>query len=295
PVWNALAGLSSQADSARPAVVASELAWLAAAAASASGAVSVWPIVARSRMRVVTTCGYTLAALCGVLVIGGVDAPATVFQLVAFATVVVTGMRYVEWSPLGRGILLIVLGSLAVVITEVLSVFGTFGPRPMNGLTDIRPHSLAALLIAIGAIWVLAETWVRAHLFLRRTRALHQILVDRFPEVRDESGRAPTTILAASDVVAHVMDALYIQTGAGMFEQDASHLPEDPRERADYLMPWIADPLQAPMLGTDLARAPEGMSTKRWVGVLADSYQRYLASVSAASGKRLVELQEDLR
>ncbi|QNG17841.1 hypothetical protein G4H71_05085 [Rhodococcus triatomae] len=297
PVWDLLAELGSSTaspESAAPATVF-DLAWLLAAAASSAGAISVWSIISRRGMRVVTTVVYTLAALCGVLAVGGVESPASVFQIVAFAVVVGTGLRYVEWSPLGRGITLIVTGSAIVLVTEAIGLFTAVPVRPATRLSDLVPHAAAAVAIAFGCVWVLGETWVRSRLYLRRTRALHAVLVERFPEVVDENGRAHTTVLAAADVVAHVMDALYIQAGAGMFEAGGGHAPVAAVERADFLAPWIDDPLQSPMLGTDLVMPPDGMSAMRWVGILADAYRRYAADAPEVTETRPEELPGALR
>lgn len=302
PVWdllapaaaNSTAATASTATDSGAAAVVFELAWLVAAAASVAGAISVWSIVARNRMRVVTTFAYVFAALCGVLNIGGISAPTTVFQIVGFTIVTVTGLRYVAWSPLGRGISLIVVGSAIVATTELIGMFATVVVQPTTSLTTVMAQSIAAVLISAGCVWVLGETWVRSRMFLRRTRPLHTVLVSRFPEVRDATGKAATSILAASDVVAHVMDALYIQAGAGLFEQVDRALPTEPTDRADFLAPWIADPLQAPMLGTDLVMPPEGMSAKRWVGVLSTAYRRHASGTGTVSEMHREELPEVL-
>ena len=75
---------------------------------------------------------------------------------------------------------------------------------------------LANVLLAIGAVWVIIEVWVRAWLLRRRIRTLHAVLTKRFPEVTVEGFKRTTTTLRASDEVAHVMDALYLQSGGGI-------------------------------------------------------------------------------
>ncbi len=70
-------------------------------------------------------------------------------------------------------------------------------------------------------------------------------------------GKGSTTVLRASDAVAHVMDALYLQAGAGMLDTDEQDLPESTAERARILARWIDDPVASDVLDTEWIAPPQ--------------------------------------
>lgn len=211
-----------------------ELAWTLFAAASAVGAISVWPILPRPALRAVAVIVYTVAIVLGIGLAGGYPVPALVFIVIALTAVVVTGARHVAWTPLGRGISLIVVGSAIVLAAAVVGLV-----REVSGETwavgSSPAYTVAAVIVSVGTVWVLGETWFRARQDLRRMNTLHSVLVSRFPEVVEGDGKGSTTVLRASDAVAHVMDALYLQAGAGMLDTDEQDLPESTAERARIL------------------------------------------------------------
>ena len=248
-----------------------ELAWTLFAAASAVGAVSVWPILPRRALRAVATVIYAAAVLVGTALAGGYPVPALVFIVLALASVVITGTWHVAWTPLGRGIALVVVGSAMVLVAAVVGLV-----REVAGETWIigssGAYTTAAVVVSAGTVWVLVETWLRARRDLRRMSALHSVLVSRFPEVVEGDGKGSTTVLRASDSIAHVMDALYLQAGAGMFETRAQNLPESTTERSRILARWIDDPAGSEVLDTEWIAPPQGMSPRRWVLQLAEAY-----------------------
>ncbi|WP_016883491.1 MULTISPECIES: hypothetical protein [unclassified Rhodococcus (in: high G+C Gram-positive bacteria)] len=248
-----------------------ELAWTLFAAASAVGAISVWPVLPRPALRAVAVVVYTVAVVLGIGLAGGYPVPALVFIVIALTAVVVTGVRHVAWTPLGRGISLIVVGSAIVLAAAVVGlVRGVSGETWAVGSSPA--YTIAAVIVSVGTVWVLVETWLRARQDLRRMNTLHSVLVSRFPEVVEGDGKGSTTVLRASDAVAHVMDALYLQAGAGMLETDEQDLPESAAERARILARWIDDPVASDVLDTEWIAPPQGMSPRRWVLDLADAY-----------------------
>ncbi|MGV9867794.1 hypothetical protein [Rhodococcus koreensis] len=257
-----------------------ELAWTLFAAASAVGAVSVWPILPRAALRAVAVVVYTVAVVVGIGLAGGYPVPALVFIVIALTAVVVTGVRHVAWTPLGRGISLIVVGS-----ATVLAAAGVGLVREVSGQTwtvgSSSAYTVAAVIVSVGTVWVLVETWLRARQDLRRMDTLHSVLVTRFPEVVEGDGKGSTTVLRASDAVAHVMDALYLQAGAGMLDTDEQDLPESTAERARILARWIDDPVASDVLDTEWIAPPQGMSPRRWVLELADAYTEFGTSAPA--------------
>ena len=257
-----------------------ELAWTLFAAASAVGAVSVWPILPRPALRAVAVIVYTIALVLGIGLAGGIPVPALVFIVIALIAVVVTGGRHVAWTPLGRGISLIVVGSATVLAAAVVGLV-----RELSGQTWIvgssPAYTVAAVIVSVGTVWVLVETWLRARQDLRRMDTLHSVLVTRFPEVVEGDGKGSTTVLRASDTVAHVMDALYLQAGAGMLDTDEQQLPESTAERAEILARWIHDPVTSDVLDTEWIAPPQGMSPRRWVLELADAYTEFGSSSPA--------------
>ncbi|WP_370180824.1 hypothetical protein [Rhodococcus wratislaviensis] len=254
-----------------------ELAWTLFAAASAVGAVSVWPILPRPALRAVAVVVYTVAVVLGIGLAGGYPVPALVFIVIALTAVVVTGIRHVAWTPLGRGISLIVVGSAIVLAAAVVGLV-----REVSGETwavgSSSAYTVAAAVVSVGTVWVLVETWLRARQDLRRMDTLHSVLVARFPEVVEGDGKGSTTVLRASDAVAHVMDALYLQAGAGMLDTDEQDLPESTAERARILAHWIDDPVASDVLDTEWIAPPQGTSPRRWVLDLADAYAEFRKS-----------------
>lgn len=165
-----------------------ELAWTLFAAASAVGAISVWPILPRPALRAVAVIVYTVAIVLGIGLAGGYPVPALVFIAIALTAVVVTGARHVAWTPLGRGISLIVVGSAIVLAAAVVGLV-----REVSGETwavgSSPAYTVAAVIVSVGTVWVLVETWFRARQDLRRMNTLHSVLVSRFPEVVEGDGK----------------------------------------------------------------------------------------------------------
>ncbi|MFC9767938.1 hypothetical protein [Rhodococcus jostii] len=265
-----------------------ELAWTLFAAASAVGAISVWPILPRPALRAVAVVVYTVAVVLGIGLAGGFPVPALVFIVIALTAVVVTGVRHVAWTPLGRGISLIVVGSAIVLAAAAVGLV-----REVSGETwavgSSPAYTVAAVIVSVGTVWVLVETWLRARQDLRRMNTLHSVLVSRFPEVVEGDGKGSTTVLRASDAVAHVMDALYLQAGAGMLETDEQDLPESAAERARILARWIDDPVASDVLDTEWIAPPQGMSPRRWVLDLADAYADFRNSAPVPAKADTVE------
>lgn len=176
-----------------------------------------------------------------------------------------------------RGISLIVVGSAIVLAAAVVGLV-----REVSGETwavgSSPAYTVAAVIVSVGTVWVLVETWFRARQDLRRMNTLHSVLVSRFPEVVEGDGKGSTTVLRASDAVAHVMDALYLQAGAGMLDTDEQDLPESTAERARILARWIDDPVASDVLDTEWIAPPQGMSPRRWVLDLADAYADFRKS-----------------
>ena len=265
-----------------------ELAWTLFAAASAVGAISVWPILPRPALRAVAVVVYTVAVVLGIGLAGGYPVPALVFIVIALTAVVVTGVRHVAWTPLGRGISLIVVGSVIVLAAAVVGLV-----REVSGETwavgSSSAYTVSAVVVSVGTVWVLVETWLRARQDLRRMNTLHSVLVARFPEVVEGDGKGSTTVLRASDAVAHVMDALYLQAGAGMLDTDEQDLPESTAERARILARWIDDPVASDVLDTEWIAPPQGTSPRRWVLYLADAYADFRTSAPVPAKADTVE------
>ncbi|MGC0362742.1 hypothetical protein ABH922_000726 [Rhodococcus sp. 27YEA15] len=253
--------------------------WVGLAAASAVGAVSAWPVMSRAAMRGVATVLYVVGLLVSIAVLFGYAIPALLFVVVALILVISTGLRHVAWAPLGRGIALIVLGSSAVLVVSVAVIVGEFGGVPALESSVFGAGStwwfLSAsyVLIALGIVWVLGETWVSAQLDLLRLRRVHRRLVERFPEVVDSDNAAGTAVLRASDMVAQIMDALYVQAGAGLFDGATAVPPRSIGSHVSILAKWIDEPLAADVLDTSWIAPPESMSTRNWVLLVAKEYE----------------------
>ena len=265
--------------------------WVFLSAASAVGAVSAWPVMTRSAMRGIAIVLYTVGLLVSIAVGFGYPIPALVFVIIALSLVISTGLRHVAWAPLGRGIALIVLGSVTLLIVVVVMLVEAI--RGTNSLESgvwtgagVGFVSAASLLIALGITWVLAETWVRARLDLMRLRRMHELLVKRFPEVVDADSAASTSVLRASDVIAQIMDAMYIQAGAGMFDVGGREPPRSIASHSGILAGWIEDPLGSDVLDTRWIAPPGGMSARRWVLVVARDHEKFRSDVNTTKAGR---------
>ena len=243
--------------------------WVCFAAAITTVAFAAWPIASRRNLRQVATVIYVLAALD--VVLAWVWSPATGWVAVAVGGVfiVITGLRNLAWTPLGRGIALFTVGT---AIVTVLAVLQLLDPQRPFYAHHAWAWGLANVLLAIGAVWVIIEVWVRAWLLRRRIRTLHAVLTKRFPEVTVEGFKRTTTTLRASDEVAHVMDALYLQSGGGIDAFVATPPPAEAEGRAAAVARWVQDPVVAEPLDSRWVAPPEGMSARRWVVVLAHAY-----------------------
>ncbi|NLE80578.1 MAG: hypothetical protein GX610_13530 [Rhodococcus sp.] len=255
------------------------VAWLFFAAGSAIGAISVWPMVPRRWMRPIAVAVLATAVVLGIAAWLDLMIPVFVFMTAALALVIGTGLRHVEWTPLGRGIALIVVGTsilfvtVTVTVTVAVALIGELSGEPDGHLHMAGVHRAAAMLVSVGAVWVLAEMAVRARRDLRRTRDIHRTLVERFPEVISGVGGTGSSVLRASDRVAQILDAMYVQSGAGMFETH-SRPPVSAREHARIVAQWVRDPVGGDVLDTRWIAAPAGMSPRRWVLAIADEYNR---------------------
>lgn len=249
------------------------VAWLFFAAGSAMGAVAVWPVVPRRWMRPIAVVVLATAFVLGVA--GWVDLliPMLVFMTAALAVVIGTGLRHMAWTPLGRGIALIVVGTSILFVTVAVALIRELSGEPDGRIHVAGAHMAAALFVSVGSIWVLVEMSVRARRDLRRARGVHRALVERFPEVINGAGTTGSSVLRSSDTVAQILDAMYVQSGAGMFETPSGP-PESVREHARIVASWVRDPEGSDVLDTRWVAAPEGMSPRRWVLEIADEYNR---------------------
>lgn len=248
------------------------LAWLLFAAGSAMGAVAVWPVVSRRWMRQIHVAILGIALILGVAVCMEMTLPALVFMAVALAVVIGTGAFHVAWAPLGRGIALIVVGTAILFVTVVVALVGELSGREYR-VHSPTAYAAAALFVSIGAVWVLAEMWVRARRDMRRLRHMHTALIERFPEVIDGVGGAGTTVLRASDSVAQIMDAMYVQAGAGMFAT-ADGPPDSAHGHTRIVAHWVRSPEISDVIDTRWIAPPEGISSRRWVLMIAEEYNR---------------------
>jgi hypothetical protein len=256
------------------AVVASM--WLCFACATAVVAFAAWPVASRKNLRHVAALIY---AACGVIVVSVLAWsawPAWIVIAAASVFVIVTGVRNFDWTPLGRGIGIFIAGTAIVAVLAALEAWRELAD--FDGVaqrtTPTWAWSLAGLLIALGAVWILVEVWIRARLLIRRVRPLHRTLTKRFPEVVQDDQDHSTTVLRASDHVAQIMDALYLQSGGGVAFEEPGPPPELEADRAAAVARWAKDPMNAEQVGTSWIAPPQGISARRWVTVIARAYAR---------------------
>ncbi|WP_233427268.1 hypothetical protein, partial [Nocardia africana] len=251
--------------------------WLLFAVATSVVAAAAWPVVSRRNLRQIAWMVYGFGALVIAATIGWSILFGWVVTLLGCVFIAVTGLRNLDWTALGRGIALYTTGTVVAGVLAALSVL-----RLAIGEQPVRPGDpgwfwpawqLASLLIAVGAVWIVIELWMRARLLLRQIRALHRTMVERFPEVVAHEQTVSATQLKASDQVAQIMDALYLQTGGGM-ELAAAGVPaRSTTERAERVARWARNPLGDEIVDARWIAPPEGLSPRGWVQAIARAFE----------------------
>ncbi|WP_063046690.1 hypothetical protein [Nocardia pseudovaccinii] len=252
-------------------------AWILFAAATSVVASAAWPVVSRSNLRQIAFVIYGV----GVLVVAVNLFWSTTFGWIVVALgcvfVVVTGVRNLDWTTLGRGIAIYTAGTAVVAVLAALQVrrASIDAPPARAGEADWAwpIWAAAALLIAFGAVWIVVELWVRARILLRQTKVLHRIMVGRFPEVVAHEQTGTSTQLKASDQVAQIMDALYLQSGGGIEIVTAGPPPPLVSARADRVAQWARNPLGDVVVDARWIAPPEGISPRGWVQAIARAYE----------------------
>ncbi|NKY29027.1 hypothetical protein [Nocardia gamkensis] len=256
--------------------------WIAFTTATSVVASAAWPVVSRRNLRQVALVVYGVG-LCAVLVTvtwsytfgWSAVAAGSVF-------VVVTGLRTLDWTALGRGIAFYTAGTAVVALLaagRVRRAFQHAPPAAPGTPSWAWPlWGLASLLIALGAVWIVVELWVRARVLLRRIRSLHRTMVGRFPEVVAHEQSGFSTQLKASDQVAQIIDALYLQSGGGLVLAELASPPASVADRAARVARWAHDPAGEIVVDARWIAPPEGISPRGWVQAVARAYR---ASASA--------------
>lgn len=251
-------------------------AWLVFATATSVVAAAAWPVVSRRNLRQIALVIYGA----GTLVIAATLVWSFTFGWCALALacvfIVVTGLRNLDWTALGRGIAIYTTGTALTGLLAVLEVRRAWVGEPAAPAGEPnwgwQAWEIAALLIALGAVWIVVELWMRARAVLRQTRALHRTMIKRFPEVIAHEQPSSSTQLRASDQVAQIMDALYLQSGGGVELAAAGAPPASIPERAERVARWARNPLGDIVVDARWIAPPEGVSPRGWVRAIARAF-----------------------
>lgn len=252
------------------------VAWLCFATATSVVASAAWPVVSRGNLRRIAAGIYGIGSAAAVVTV----AWSTTFGWSAVALgcllVVVTGLRNLDWTALGRGIALYTAGTALVGLLAGAEIRWASAGQPVRVAGAPLPFAplweLAALLIGLGAVWIVVELWLRARLLMRRTHALHSLLVHRFPQVVAHEQSAWSTQLRASDQITQIMDALYLQAGGGA-RFAAGDPPALVPERAAAVARWARDPRGAEGVDARWIAPPPGISPRGWVRAIARAFE----------------------
>ncbi|WP_109525172.1 MULTISPECIES: hypothetical protein [Nocardia] len=252
-------------------------AWQLFAVATSVVAAAAWPVVSRVNLRRVATWTYGVGAVTVTLTLCWSFTFGWLVTALASAFVVVTGVRNLDWTTLGRGIAIYTSGTALVAALSAAQIRRavTDAPRASPGEADWAwpLFAVAALLVALGAIWIVVELWLRARLLLRRIGPLHRTMIERFPEVIAHGRPGASTQLAASDQVAQIMDALYLQSGGGVESVAAGAPPRSIPERAARVAEWARNPLGDIVIDARWIAPPDGVSARGWVRAIARSFR----------------------
>lgn len=252
-------------------------AWILFTTATSVVAAAAWPVVSRQNLRQIAWVIYGF----GLIAIAITLAWSTTFGwfVVTFGClfIVITGLRNLDWTTLGRGIAIYTAGTALVAMLAALYIRRAFidAPPPVAGraIWAWPAWELAGILIAFGAVWIVVELWMRARMLLRQIQLLHRILIGRFPEVVAHDQTGSSTQLKASDQIAQIMDALYLQSGGGVVMPQAGAPPASVIERADQVALWARNPLGDVLVDARWIAPPEGISPRGWVQAIARAYQ----------------------
>ncbi|MBF6332691.1 hypothetical protein [Nocardia transvalensis] len=264
-------------------------AWLLFAVATSVVAAAAWPVVSRRNLRQIALLIYAA----GLIAIAVTLAWSIIFgwaaTLLGCVFIAVTGLRNLDWTALGRGIALYTSGTILVGVLAALSL-----RRLASGREQARPGEpgwfwpawqVASLLIAVGAVWIVIELWARARLLLRQIRTLHRTMIKRFPEVVAHDQTGSTTQLKASDHVAQIMDALYLQSGGGVELAAAGPPPSAVTDRAEQVARWARNPLGDVIVDARWIAPPEGLSPRGWVQAIARAFDTTPDRQAAPQGR----------
>ncbi|WP_216898217.1 hypothetical protein [Nocardia alni] len=251
-------------------------AWLLFADATSVVAAAAWPVVSRRNLRQIALVIYAIGIAAIVATLLWSVLFGWVVTLLGCAFIALTGLRNLDWTALGRGIALYTFGTIGVGVLSVLTIrrlaLGEPPARPSHAGWFWPVWQVASLLIAVGAVWIVIELWVRARVLLRRIRALRMIMIKRFPEVVAHDQTGTTSQLKASDHVAQIMDALYIQSGGGVELAAAGTPSTSADERAERVARWAHNPLGDVVIDARWIAPPQGLSPRGWVQAIARAF-----------------------
>lgn len=251
-------------------------AWLLFAVATSVVAAAAWPVVSRRNLRQIALVIYGVGLIAIALTLAWSVLFGWVMTLAGCVFIAVTGLRNLDWTALGRGIALYTFGTLVVGVLAALSIrrlaIGEVPARPSTAGWYWPVWQIASLLIAVGAVWIVIELWVRARVLLRQIRPLHHTMIKRFPEVVAHDQTGSTTQLKASDHVAQIMDALYLQSGGGVELAAAGTPPGSAAERAEFVARWAHNPLGDVVVDARWIAPPQGLSPRGWVQAIARAF-----------------------
>lgn len=251
-------------------------AWILFAVATSVVAAAAWPVVSRRNLGRIAAIIYAAGVLAVLVTLLWSTTFGWVIVVAGCAFIVVTGLRNLDWTTLGRGIAIYTTGTAVVAVLAALHI-----QRALTHAPRTKPNQpnwawpvweLASLLVAFGAIWIVIELWVRARMLLRQIRVLHKILIGRFPEVVAHDQTGTSTQLRASDQVAQIMDALYLQSGGGVVLVEAGPPPSSVADRADKVAQWAHNPLGDVVVDARWIAPPAGISPRGWVQAIARAY-----------------------
>ncbi|MGK8501832.1 hypothetical protein [Nocardia asiatica] len=166
---------------------------------------------------------------------------------VGCALVLGTGLRDLDWTALGRDIVLYTAGTVLVAVLAAGQIRRTPRDAPGNPLSafavaegglGVGRGEFTSLLIALGAVWIVVKRQVRAQVPLPRCTRSRSVACAKYWRANKlDSARSP-----ALPTRWRSINALCLRSDGRLVLPEPAQPPTSVPDRADRVARWARDP-----------------------------------------------------